>query len=202
MIGYYNPSVILTYTGLIFAVLGIARAANGDIKTALFFLMLCGLCDMFDGSIARLIKRNDNEKQFGIQIDSLCDLVCFAVFPAVICYFADKANALRVICMCVYILAAVIRLAYFNVMSLASHVEIYRGLPVTSAAGFFPLILVLSALLNLNTGNVSNILLLVMSAAFIADVRIKKIHKLGKIVVIALGVTILAGVLLYGNNLN
>jgi hypothetical protein len=63
-------------------------------------------------------------------------------------------------------------------------------------------VLVLSALLNLNTGNVSNILLLVMSAAFIADVRIKKIHKLGKIIIIILGVAILAGVLLYGNKLN
>lgn len=202
MIGYYNPSVILTYTGLIFAVVGIVCATNGDIKSALIFLMLCGLCDMFDGSVARLIKRDDNEKQFGIQIDSLCDLVCFGVFPAVICYFADEANRLRVVCMGLYILAAVIRLAYFNVMAIASPIEVYRGLPVTSAAGFFPLVLVSSALLEFNIGVVSNILLLTMSGAFVTNVPIKKLGASGKAVIVIMGIAILAAVITYGGNLN
>mgnify|MGYP007032777772 FL=1 len=42
---------------------------------------------MFDGKIARTKKnRTEDEKQFGIQIDSLCDVVCFGVFPIVLCY--------------------------------------------------------------------------------------------------------------------
>ena len=42
---------------------------------------------MFDGKIARTKKnRTEDEKRFGIQIDSLCDVVCFGVFPIVLCY--------------------------------------------------------------------------------------------------------------------
>ena len=80
MLGYYNPSVILTYLSLIFASLGIARAMEGgseNIFVAVFLLLLSGACDMFDGAIAARCKRNEEEKLFGVQIDSLCDLVAF-----------------------------------------------------------------------------------------------------------------------------
>ena len=86
MIGFYNVSVILTYISLLAAMFGIFQSASGNITVAVFCLLFCGLCDMFDGKIARAIKRTDDEKSFGIQIDSLCDLICFGVQPAVICY--------------------------------------------------------------------------------------------------------------------
>ena len=86
MIGYYNYSVILTYLGLCIAVFGMTMALTGNLKLALLCLMVCGMCDMFDGTIARKCKRNEDEKSFGIQIDSLCDLVCFGVFPAMLGY--------------------------------------------------------------------------------------------------------------------
>ena len=51
----------------------------------MFFLMFCGLCDAFDGKVARTKKnRTEQMKQFGIQIDSLSDLVAFGVLPACI----------------------------------------------------------------------------------------------------------------------
>ena len=48
--------------------------------------MLAGVCDMFDGKIARTMKRTKQEKRFGIQIDSLSDFLCFGVLPAMIGY--------------------------------------------------------------------------------------------------------------------
>ena len=86
MIGYYNYSVILTYFGLCCAVFGMTMALRGDVRLALLCLMVCGICDMFDGTIARKCKRSEDAKSFGIQIDSLCDLVCFGVFPAILGY--------------------------------------------------------------------------------------------------------------------
>ena len=87
MIGFYNYSVILTYISLLSSVFGMTQAIHGRFKTAIFCLALSGLCDMFDGKIARAMKkRTEDEKSFGIQIDSLCDMVCFGVFPAMICY--------------------------------------------------------------------------------------------------------------------
>lgn len=50
--------------------------------SAPFFLLISGLCDAFDGMIARTkTDRTEQEKQYGIQIDSLSDLVALGVLP-------------------------------------------------------------------------------------------------------------------------
>ena len=85
MIGFYDYTVVLTYMSLLSAVSGIALAANRHPIIATFCLLFCGLCDMFDGRVARTkINRTSDEKSFGIQIDSLSDLVAFGVLPAML----------------------------------------------------------------------------------------------------------------------
>ncbi|MFR6664827.1 MAG: CDP-alcohol phosphatidyltransferase family protein [Thomasclavelia spiroformis] len=87
MIGYYSYTVILTYLSLVFAMAGIHLSFNGMYQWAFICLIMCGICDAFDGMVARSKKnRTDEEKRFGIQIDSLCDLVAFGVFPAILGY--------------------------------------------------------------------------------------------------------------------
>lgn len=74
-IGYYNYTVILTYISLFCSIAGMLFTVNGWYKMAVLCLALSGLCDMFDGKIARRkTDRTDDEKCFGIQIDSLCDI--------------------------------------------------------------------------------------------------------------------------------
>ena len=71
MIGFYNYTVILTYMGLASSLIGIYLAMSGShITMAVIALMISGLCDMFDGKVARTRKRTDDEKKFGIQIRS------------------------------------------------------------------------------------------------------------------------------------
>ena len=85
MIGVYDYTVIATYLSLLFGLAGIYSASRGNLFAAILFLMLAGMLDAFDGRIARTKKnRTDTEKRFGIQIDSLNDLVCFGVLPAAI----------------------------------------------------------------------------------------------------------------------
>ena len=116
MLGFYDYTVVLTYISLAVSVFGMTRALEGDFKVAILCLALSGLCDMFDGKIARTKKnRTEDEKKFGIQIDSLCDVVCFGVFPAMICYCLGMNHIPGVIILCLYCVASVIRLGYFNV---------------------------------------------------------------------------------------
>lgn len=90
MIGFYDYTVILTYISFASSISGIFLATRGHFNWAIFCLAFSGLCDMFDGKIARTKKnRTEDEKRFGIQIDSLCDVVCFGVFPIVLCYELD-----------------------------------------------------------------------------------------------------------------
>ena len=87
MIGFYDYTVVVTYISLVSSILGMFCAIDGRLTLAVFCLAFSGLCDMFDGKIARTKKnRTDDEKNFGIQIDSLCDVVCFGIFPVMICY--------------------------------------------------------------------------------------------------------------------
>lgn len=90
LLGYYNYTVILTYIGMLVAFVGIATALDGNFKKAVICLMVAGVCDMFDGAIASTRPRMPKERRFGIQIDSLCDLICFGVFPALMVYTANN----------------------------------------------------------------------------------------------------------------
>lgn len=145
-IGFYDYTVILTYISLISSMFGMTRAIHGDYKGAIFCLALSGICDAFDGRIARTKKnRTDDEKAFGVQLDSLCDVVCFGVFPALICYLLGVRGVLGVLLVMFYCLCAVIRLAFFNVLEAkrqaveSGATKVYRGLPVTSIAFILPL---------------------------------------------------------------
>ena len=89
MIGFYNYTVILTYLSLASSVIGMACAICGMLQWAVCCLAISGLFYAFDGRVARTKKdRTEDEKSFGIQIDSLCDMVCFGVFPVIICWNA------------------------------------------------------------------------------------------------------------------
>ena len=151
-LGIYDYTVILTYISLGISVFGITRALEGDFKVAIFCLALSGLCDMFDGKIARTKKnRTDDEKNFGIQIDSLCDVVCFGIFPAMICYCLGVNTPAGIGALIFYSVASVIRLAYFNVSEAkrqnetSENRQYYQGLPITSIAVILPLAYVTSS---------------------------------------------------------
>ena len=204
MIGYYNRSVVITYAGTLIGFAGIFFAVNGRIKPALICLMLSGLCDMFDGQFASRVKRSSTEKRFGIQIDSLSDLACFGILPAVIsCSYCGMSP---VICICAsaYSLCALIRLAWFNVdeEDRQTHEttgrEYYRGLPVTCSALIFPC--VISACLRPTGLRIASTLMVLMltAAAFLWPYRLKKPSLRGNAVLIFLGSLCLLLVLLSG----
>lgn len=115
MLGFYNYTVVLTYVGMLASFAGVLFAIHDSLTTALLCLMISGLCDMFDGRIASTMKnRTRNQKNFGIQIDSLSDLICFGVLPAVIVHLMTPDKMIVSVICGLYLLCALIRLAYFN----------------------------------------------------------------------------------------
>lgn len=151
MIGVYNYTVILTYLSLVSAATGTMFAVNGHYRIALVCLALSGLFDMFDGKVARRKKdRTLEEKMFGIHIDSLCDCVAFGFYPAIYCYLIGVNGKVGILAIIFYVIAAVIRLAFFNVMEISrqEHVDggtkYYRGLPVTSISVILPIVFLLN----------------------------------------------------------
>ncbi len=183
MIGFYDYTVILTYISFASAVSGIFCASTGHVRWAIVFLAFSGLCDMFDGKIARTKKeRTEDEKNFGIQIDSLCDVVCFGVFPIVLCYQLGMRYIGSMILLVFYGLAGVIRLGYFNVMEAKRQNETdearkyYQGLPITSMAIALPLLFVVSPLLHspLAFKVLLHLLVAVVGMLFVTNFRLRK----------------------------
>ena len=160
MLGFFNYTTWLTYVGAMCGVAGIWCVAAGHLTAAMLLLSIAGLIDSFDGKVASTKKdRTEEMKKFGIQIDSLSDLICFGVLPsALLIGFAGKAfPSLPVLAFlpvaCVFVLAALIRLAYFNVSEeIRQKTEkgkrmTYTGIPVTMVSLFVPLFYGLSELL-------------------------------------------------------
>ena len=184
MIGFYNYSVILTYMSLISAVIGITFAVSGNILVALICLLFSGFCDLFDGRVARAMKnRTDDMKSFGIQIDSLCDLVAFTVLPATIGFCLGGNRILVTFAACLIVLCGVIRLAFFNVLEINRQHEntgdptIYHGLPVTSTAILVPAFYCLKPLLGTHFPTCYHIYLIIIAILFITNFSFKKPNK-------------------------
>lgn len=184
-IGVYDYTVLLTYISLFCSIFGITKAVGGDFNTAVFCLAMSGLCDAFDGRVARSKKnRTEDERSFGIQLDSLCDVICFGLFPGIICYYRGVNGPLGLFLIFFFCTCGLIRLAFFNVLEAKRQQEegqgsgnkTYRGLPITSVAFIFPLVYWI--------GNVFlpeqvflvllHVMLAVVGALFILDFRLRK----------------------------
>ncbi len=191
--GYYNYTVILTYAGMLIGLFGILNALNEHYDAALICLMLSGFCDMFDGAVAATKERDELEKKFGIQIDSLSDLICFGVFPAVFVCMICEGSRLSVFCGGVYVLCALIRLAYFNVTEEERQKDetgsrkYYQGLPVTAAALLLPAVYIIEGYMPSASMQGFCFVLFAMAIAFILPFRLSKPHLAGKLVLVVTG---------------
>lgn len=216
MIGVYDYTVILTYLSLISGVLGIIIAVTGvgHPEIGIFFLMLSGILDAFDGRVARTKKdRTEIEKNFGVQIDSLADLICFGVLPVSIGLAQLRISgifteivrrreyegsfAMLIILLVIalfYVLAALIRLAYFNATSeirseeaSKTGITYYIGVPVTASALVFPLVMIIHFFSDWDLTIFYFLMMLIMAMAFVINIKVRKPGKLGHAIIILLG---------------
>lgn len=204
-IGYYDYTVIATYAGLACGTVGIGFAVSGKPFWAIICLILAGVFDMFDGKIARLKKdRSEDEKQFGIQIDSLCDLVSFGVLPAAIAYGVGMTRWYYVLICVIYVAAAQIRLAYFNVDEMKRQARTtkprshYRGLPVTSAAAIIPFFYTFAGLGGKGALQLTlSVVMTVTAILFVLNIKIPKPNKLFQYILLGIGSAILVCLIVF-----
>lgn len=149
-VGYWHYGVILTYMSLALSVCGICFAAayggprRDDI--AAFFVLLAGLCDAFDGMVAKTRKhRSDNDKLFGMNIDSLSDMVSFGIAPIMVGVAMGMTRWYYCIVYVLFALCGLVRLAYYDVSEVnrlkdptSVRRDSYEGLPITNVSLALP----------------------------------------------------------------
>ena len=224
MIGVYDYTVILTYLSLLAGCTGtiIAMSGLGHPYIGMFLMLFAGLCDGFDGRVARTKKnRSPLELKFGVQIDSFSDLISFGMLPAAIgmsmlrrherltdlpgateswidpatsMAHTDLYRAVLIIIALIYILAAMIRLAYFNATEEEREQEIrengvayFTGLPVTSAALVFPMVLLLHYIPRFDLSVPYFVVMFIMACLFVGRFKIRKPGKKGVLIMVGIG---------------
>ncbi len=143
ILSHLNAAVGLTLVGLSFAVAGAIAGLLGAPELGLAALVIAGVCDLFDGWVARSRQREPHEEAFGVQIDSLADMASFGVVPGVL-VAATASYPWQLFALVLAVLfsaSAALRLAHFNLAGVrgSGSGRYYDGLPVTYVALILPL---------------------------------------------------------------
>ena len=188
----FNKSVIITYLGVISAIVAMYFAFTKMVfsdtcylRYSLMFLVLAGICDMFDGKFARCCKRTKEEKEFGIQIDSLADTIDFICLPIVIMLSLGMNSIIDVLVYSLFAICGISRLGFFNInASLDKPVKFYSGLPVTSTAIIYPVLGLLHGQISENFFKMVYIsITFIVSILFIANIKFPKLKGFAYIIV-------------------
>ena len=130
----FLPNAITTFS-MFFGFLAIMMAIDGRFYYAVWAIVAAGVCDMLDGRVARLTK---STSPFGMEYDSLSDLIAFGLAPAMVAYFwalRDGFGRLGEAAAFMYVACAAIRLAKFNTLVGEEESRRYfRGIPSPLAA--------------------------------------------------------------------
>tara|TARA_Y100001954_G_scaffold78909_1_gene86669 strand:+ start:3987 stop:4703 length:717 start_codon:yes stop_codon:yes gene_type:complete len=124
---------MLTTASLFIGFLGLTWAIKGDYASCALCILSSCIFDGLDGKVARL---TGTTSEFGVQLDSLADLVAFGVVPATMTYLwmLDGFGRLGLMAAFLFIACGALRLARFNVEAATSSKKHFVGLPIPAAA--------------------------------------------------------------------
>ena len=193
LIGCFNKSVILTYIGVGCIVIGTFGILKDNWKLGMICMLISGVCDMFDGTVARKCKRTELEKEFGVQLDSLADVVCFGYYPILVFISYCGLNAISLLISIMYLVSGINRLCWFNV---SKEKGIFRGIPITSSVLGITTVYVISLITGREFGiKLMYIAIGLMGVLFSVNIKIPKPSKRGYIILTSLAI-IYSGVIL------
>lgn len=133
--GIYILPSLLTLGNLLGGFFAIVSVYNGDYVRAAVAILIAGIFDALDGAVARL---TGSATDFGIQLDSLADMVSFGVAPGMLAYSWALSPFGRIgwLACFLFVSCGALRLARFNVQARKGDKRYFVGLPIPAAAAF------------------------------------------------------------------
>jgi len=122
-----------TLMNLLSGFMAIIKMIEGDLVMGAWLIVLAGLFDLLDGFMARLANATSN---FGVELDSLSDIVSFGVAPGILVYMfgLKDLGTPGIIIAALPALCGAVRLARFNVEAVTANYSYFRGLPIPAQA--------------------------------------------------------------------
>src|SRR5438876_3980481 len=111
----------------------IVHTSSGDVVLAVWFVLLAGIFDVFDGVMARITKSSSD---FGVEFDSLSDVVSFGAAPAFLVYKIQlfDREGFGILISSLPLVFGALRLARFNSQLVGYDKEYFKGLPIPASA--------------------------------------------------------------------
>ncbi len=147
------------------------RAFNHDFEAAAYAILLAGIFDVLDGRVARITK---SQSDFGLEYDSIADVVSFGIAPAVLSYIWALQSFGRRGWSTAFLFAAcgALRLARFNAIASETPKSYFLGLPIPAAANTIACFIIAYHNLRLETPDtVMLVLTLVLALLMVSTVR-------------------------------
>lgn len=174
---------LFTVLNIVCGFMSILSASQGTIEVAAWFIILAAVFDTLDGVMARITR---SSSQFGVELDSLSDVVSFGAAPSFLVYQAHlhTFNTFGIIISAMPLVFGAIRLARFNVQLVGFEKNYFKGLPIPFAA-----ITLCAFLLEYHSegnglhdwsGSVLGPLVIVLSLLMVSRVRYDTFPKLSK----------------------
>ncbi|MBN2494747.1 MAG: CDP-diacylglycerol--serine O-phosphatidyltransferase [Deltaproteobacteria bacterium] len=172
---------LFTVSSIFCGLYAIVEAAGGGFYRAAVAILFAAVFDAADGRVARLTR---TQSQFGLQLDSLADVISFGVAPAMLAYFwaLSPLGWLGLAGACAYAICGALRLARFNVLSASGSLppKHFLGLPIPIAAAS-----VVSLVLAVRSGELGMLkpgvvlgMLLLLALLMVSNVRYRTFKKL------------------------
>jgi len=131
---YILPN-LFTASSIFVGVISIVEASKGHFILASWLILLALIFDGLDGRIARM---TNTTSQFGVEFDSLADIISFGISPAMLLYFfiGHEFGRFGILVSALYVIFGAIRLARFNISTAKTDPNVFIGLPIPTAAIF------------------------------------------------------------------
>ena len=179
IIGYYNLANLVTLVGLSCSVLACFMISRGQYIFAMLSYGIGALCDAMDGKIARATPTmTKRERFYGVQLDSLCDVISFGAVPCFMAYMLGYNGVIDILIYMLFVICGVTRLANFNTESAVDTADMkpkfFTGMPIPFSQIVFPLLLIVHVLAGGPVYWLFRIVYLLVGLAFVIRVRIPK----------------------------
>jgi len=131
---YILPN-LFTASSIFVGVISIVEASKGNFVLASWLILLALIFDGLDGRIARM---TNTTSQFGVEFDSLADIISFGIAPAMLLYFfiGHEFGRFGILVSALFVIFGAIRLARFNISTAKTDPNVFIGLPIPTAAVF------------------------------------------------------------------
>lgn len=164
---YILPN-LFTASSIFVGVISIVEASKGNFVLASWLILLALIFDGLDGRIARM---TNTTSQFGVEFDSLADIISFGIAPAMLLYFyiGNEFGRFGILVSALYVIFGAIRLARFNISTAKTDPNVFIGLPIPTAAVFISMWILLFHKYELESYSITLLILALLIAVLMVS---------------------------------